>query len=94
MRNVTLEPLIIVYNPKFITDNGIDMQGNYDFFMNSLSWLEDMEESISIRPKIVDANIMMLKGSQYLVLMIITVFILPIIIFCLGFIIWRSRKNL
>lgn len=86
--------LVIVYNAKFAMDEMLDIQGNYDFMMNALSWVEDKPDSLALRPKMLDTNRMYVKGPQYVLLMMIAVLLIPSFAFGAGLVVWLRRRHL
>ncbi len=86
--------IVVIYNAKFILDDMLDMQGNYDFFMNAFNWLQDQKDSMAIRPKMIGTNMMFLKGTQSMILMIVGVLVIPLIVFVMGLFVWLRRRYL
>lgn len=86
--------IVVIYNAKFILDSMLDMQGNYDFFMNAFNWLQDQKDSIAVRPKMIGTNMMFLKGTQSIILIIISVLVIPLIAFGAGLFVWLRRRHL
>ncbi|HEX3048402.1 MAG TPA: GldG family protein [Bacillota bacterium] len=86
--------IVVIYNAKFILDSMLDMQGNYDLFMNAFSWLQDQKDSIAIRPKMIGTNMMFLKGTQSIILIIIAVLVIPLVVFGVGLFVWLRRRHL
>ena len=85
--------LVVTYNAKFLEDSLIEMQGNYDYFLGTLNWVEGKKESISIRPKMLGSVSLVLKGSQFVMLSIISIVVIPAVIFLLGLFVWFKRKG-
>jgi ABC-type uncharacterized transport system involved in gliding motility auxiliary subunit len=86
--------IIVIYNARFAKDNMIDVQGNYDFIMNAFGWVQDKEESIAIRPKMMGANLMFVKGTQSIILMIVSIIVIPMVAFGTGLFVWLRRRHL
>lgn len=85
--------MVIVGNAGFVTNDYIDTQGNFDFLMNAMNWVEDRDDSISIRPKSINTNSMFVKGEMYTIVLIISVVIVPLIAFSAGLIVWLRRRH-
>jgi hypothetical protein len=68
--------------------------GNIDLFMNSLTWLENRPESLSIRSKGVMVFPMQITGMHMIVFGVLFVVIIPLAFFVTGFIIWIKRRHL
>lgn len=64
--------LIVIGNATFATDGLFDQQLNGDVFLNSVTWLSNLEDSIlSIRPKeITNRRIVMTMSRQFLVIVL------------------------
>lgn len=86
--------IIVAGNAMFVDDDYIDTQGNFDFFMNATNWVRDRDESIAIRPKLINANMMFVKGEMYIIVMAVSVLIIPLLAFLAGFIVWIKRRHL
>jgi hypothetical protein len=69
--------------------------GNLDFFMNSITWLQDRPETLSVRSKNMFQLPMMGLNSFLINLYgIIIVIIIPLGFFIAGFVIWLKRRHL
>jgi ABC-type uncharacterized transport system involved in gliding motility auxiliary subunit len=68
--------------------------GNVDLFMNSLTWLEDRPETLSLRSKGVMIFPMRITGLHMLIFGILFVVIIPLAFFVTGFITWLKRRHL
>jgi ABC-type uncharacterized transport system involved in gliding motility auxiliary subunit len=68
--------------------------GNLDLFMNSLTWLENRPESLSIRSKGLMIFPMRITGMQMIIFGILFVVIIPLAFFIAGFITWLRRRHL
>ncbi|MFP4378351.1 MAG: GldG family protein [Spirochaetales bacterium] len=70
------------------------VNGNLDFILNSFSWLEQQEETISIRPQTTLQFPMNLTGMQSLIFAAIFIAIIPLAILISGLVIWLRRRHL
>jgi len=68
--------------------------GNADFILNSLNWLHDEKESISIRPKSLTTSYLKINAFQKLVIAGIAVILIPLLILGAGFVMWLRRRHL
>ena len=68
--------------------------GNRDLFMNSLAWLQDRPEAISIRSRSLFLLPMSLDSMQVIVFIVLFVFVIPMAFFASGFITWLKRRHL
>jgi ABC-2 type transport system permease protein len=87
--------LIVVGNIQFLSQ-ALTMQvpGNGDFFMNSLDWLREQKQSISIRPKNLLQMRLSLTNLQALLFSGLVVIVLPLLILGAGFFVWMRRRHL
>jgi ABC-type uncharacterized transport system involved in gliding motility auxiliary subunit len=68
--------------------------GNIDLFMNSVSWLQNQQETISVRPKSLIQFPMQLTGTLVLLYSALAVIVIPLAAFIVGGIIWLRRRHL
>ncbi len=68
--------------------------GNSDFILNSLNWLHDEQESISIRPKSLLSSYLRINAFQKLVIAGIVVILIPLVILGAGLVMWLRRRHL
>lgn len=80
-------------NSKFVENNMLDIQGNIDLFMNSVNWVLDKKEAISIRAKMMNSNKLIVKGVSYIVLLVVSILVIPLLVFGTGWIIWLRRRH-
>jgi ABC-type uncharacterized transport system involved in gliding motility auxiliary subunit len=66
--------------------------GNKDLILNSVAWLSQDTDLISIRAKEADDQRMFLTGGQALGVMLISLLGLPLIPIVLGVMSWWSRR--
>jgi ABC-type uncharacterized transport system involved in gliding motility auxiliary subunit len=85
--------MVIAGNAVFVDNEYIDIQGNFDFLMNSLNWVEDRDDSITIRPKSINTNSMFVKGEMYTIVLIISIVVVPMIAFAIGLVVWLRRRH-
>jgi ABC-type uncharacterized transport system involved in gliding motility auxiliary subunit len=71
---------------------GID--GNRDLFMNSLTWLQDRPENITIRAKSLYLLPMRMNLGQIIIFGALFIFIVPVVFFTAGFVVWLKRRHL
>jgi thiosulfate reductase cytochrome b subunit len=62
--------------------------------MNSLNWLQDREENISIRPKSLTVPRLNINASQQLILAGVVVILIPLAILASGLFVWLRRRHL
>jgi ABC-type uncharacterized transport system involved in gliding motility auxiliary subunit len=76
-----------------ITNFG-QIPANLDFFMNSITWLEDRPESLSVRSKNVFLMPLMMSTLQTRVFAGIFIVLIPLGFFVSGLIVWLKRRHL
>lgn len=89
--------LVVVSNGHFISQvsnqDFAEVGGNMDFLMNSMNWLQDKKESISIRPKSLETGRLSMNGLQSLLFSGIVVILIPSTVMVCGIIVWMRRRH-
>ena len=84
--------LAVVGDSDFAANAILGVQGNRDLFLNTVNWLAQQENLISIRPKQAsDRRLTMTAGQQDLVFML-SVFVIPLAVFASGIYAWWRRR--
>lgn len=87
--------IVLVANSAFLNRQFINaIPGNTDFFFNSLNWLQDRQEVISIRPKTLLTMRLRITGFQSLLLSGVTVLLIPLGVLGTGLFVWLRRRHL
>ncbi|MDR0312007.1 MAG: GldG family protein [Treponema sp.] len=68
--------------------------GNMDFFLNSITWLQDRPETLSVRSKSMFLLPMMINAFLINLYGVIIVIVIPVGFFIAGFVIWLRRRHL
>jgi hypothetical protein len=68
--------------------------GNLDLFMNSLTWLEDRPENLSVRSKSLFILPLRLNGLQMVIFGLLFVIVIPLALFAGGLVTWLKRRHL
>ena len=69
---------LVVYGTSNVASNQfLNLQGNRDFFLNTVSWLAEQEDQISIRPKDARQTPVFLNANQAQVVFLLPVVVLP-----------------
>lgn len=84
---------IVIGNAFIATNEIINLNGNEDLLMNSINYLQDKEDKLSIRPKTRQSEPLTLKGNEGNYLFGILVIGIPAIILIIGMVIFIRRKN-
>lgn len=74
------------------TVNQLVSGGNFDLFINSINWMADREESISIQAKALDGGYLTVSSSASAFWSVILIGILPIGFMVVGIYVWIRRK--
>jgi hypothetical protein len=69
-------------------------EANTDLFMNSLTWLEDRPETISVRSKSLFLLPMRINLAQVIIFGVLFMLIIPLAFFAAGFVTWLKRRHL
>jgi ABC-type uncharacterized transport system involved in gliding motility auxiliary subunit len=87
------ETRIVVFGDSDFASNGwLGIQGNRDLFMNSVNWLAQQENLISIRPRDPEDRRITLTADQQERIFWLTVFIIPGLILIGGVHTWWRRR--
>ncbi|RKN78920.1 GldG family protein [Paenibacillus ginsengarvi] len=85
---------VVIGNTQFLADQIISEQGNRDFALNSISWMQEFTENVTIRPReeaaLQQAFIMPNKAKM---IFYGTIVIYPLAILALGGTIWWRRRK-
>ncbi len=86
--------VLVAFGDSDFVMNKYLQQGNPDLFMNSLNWLTEDEELISIRPKSVDeqAMIQKLSGQEIRLVSYASIFTIPLLLVIIGARVWWKRR--
>jgi ABC-type uncharacterized transport system involved in gliding motility auxiliary subunit len=84
---------IVVYGSSNLAANQfLNLQGNRDFFLNTVSWLAEEEDQISVRPKDVRQTPVFLTSQQAQAVFAIPVLVLPGIVLVGGIVTAVRRR--
>jgi ABC-type uncharacterized transport system involved in gliding motility auxiliary subunit len=88
-----VEARFAVIGSDFVTNSLLGVQGNRDLFLNTLNWLSQQENLISIRPKDPDDRRITLTADQQRWVKFLALLILPAAIFGAGIYNWTRRRG-
>jgi len=84
--------IAVIGDSDFAANAVLGVQGNRDLFLNTVNWLAQQENLISIRPKqATDRRLTMTAGQQNLVFLL-SVVIIPLAVFGTGVLAWWRRR--
>jgi ABC-type uncharacterized transport system involved in gliding motility auxiliary subunit len=84
--------LVAIGDSDFASNMAIGVQGNRDFFMNALNWLAQQENLIAVRPRQPQDHRLTLTADQQNRIMILSIFIIPGLVFATGVYTWWRRR--
>ena len=85
--------IVVFGDSDFANNTYFYQQGNADFFLNSINWLAQEEDLISIRPKDIKSTPITLTLTQGRIIFWLPVVILPAAVLIVGFISIISRRR-
>ena len=84
--------VVVIGDSDFAANGGLGIQGNRDLFMNTLGWLSQQENLISIRPKEPDDRRITLTATQQANITWLSLLIIPACVFGTGVYTWWRRR--
>ncbi|MCX8160094.1 MAG: GldG family protein [Candidatus Saccharicenans sp.] len=88
------ERLAVFGDSDFITNKYYNLSGNGNFFLNTVNWLTEEADLISIQPRTTAPRSISLTPSQGRFLMFLSVILLPVAVLAAGLSIWFRRRSL
>jgi len=76
----------------FASNSVLGVEGNRDIFMNAVGWLSQQENLISVRAKEPDDRRLTLTARQQNGLTLLSVFVVPGLVFLTGVYSWWRRR--
>jgi ABC-type uncharacterized transport system involved in gliding motility auxiliary subunit len=76
--------IVLVGDSDFAANEFVNLSGNRDFFLNTLSWLAEEENLIAVRPKESRSAPVFLTGAQGQVLFLVPVVLIPLAVIVAG----------
>jgi ABC-type uncharacterized transport system involved in gliding motility auxiliary subunit len=84
--------VVVVGDSDFPSNAALGIQGNRDMFLNTLGWLSQQENLISIRPKEPEDRRITLTATQQNNILWLSIVIIPAIVFGTGVYSWWRRR--
>jgi ABC-type uncharacterized transport system involved in gliding motility auxiliary subunit len=84
--------IVAVGDSDFASNMAIGISGNRDFFMNAMNWLSQQENLIAVRPRQPEDRRLTLTADQQNRIMILSLFIIPGLVFATGVYTWWKRR--
>ncbi len=89
------EAILAVFGDSdFTTNSNFHFSGNGDLFLNTVSWLAQEKNLISIRAQESTFAPLFLSRAQGRVLMYVSLIVLPMGILVIGLSVWKRRRSL
>lgn len=91
-----IDTKLVIYSSALITNDSANQQvngNNYQLIVNSLNWICNQENTISIEPKSFSIQNLQITVGQFNAWRTILVVIIPILILAGGFIVWFRRRR-
>ncbi len=83
--------LVVFGDSDFATNGMLGIPGNPDLFMNTVSWLAQQENLISVRPRPAAERRLTITANQQRGLMWMTMGV-PLFLFAMAFVVWSKRR--
>jgi ABC-type uncharacterized transport system involved in gliding motility auxiliary subunit len=86
--------LAVFGDSDFASNKYYGVSGNGNFFLNTVNWLTEESDLISIQPKTSSPRTVQFTPSQGRLIFFVSVVILPLLILILGISVWLRRRSL
>ena len=86
--------LAVFGDSDFVTNRYYNLSGNGNFFLNTVNWLTEEADLISIQPKTSSPRTIHLTPSQGRMIFFFSVVILPLLVLVAGVSVWVRRRSL
>ena len=84
--------MVVIGDSDFPTNSVLGVQGNRDFFLNTVNWLAQQENLIAIRPREPEDRRLTLTADAQSRIFMLSVFLLPGLVFAAGIYSWYGRR--
>jgi hypothetical protein len=85
--------MVVVGDSDFMTEGNINAQANGDLFLNIMNWLLRGRENELIAGKTINADVLMIRGRDFIRIAIICCVVIPVILFFSAFALWFANRN-
>lgn len=86
--------LAVFGDSDFATNRYFNFSGNGNFFLNTVNWLTEEADLISIQPKTSSPRTIHMTATQGRILFFVSLIILPLIVLVTGISVWVRRRSL
>lgn len=84
---------VVIGSSAMLAGEAFNLQGNRDFILNTVGWLQGEGEKVTIRPVERSLRQTYVSGSEALAIFLGTVVLLPVIFLVTGGVIWWRRRR-
>jgi ABC-type uncharacterized transport system involved in gliding motility auxiliary subunit len=84
--------IVAIGDSDFVSNFAARVPGNRDFFLNTLNWLSQQENLIAVRPRLPQDHQLALTADQMNRMMLLSLFIIPGLVFATGVYTWWRRR--
>lgn len=84
--------IVVVGDSDFAGNNALGVQGNQDFFLNSINWLAQQENLIAIRPRDAQDRRISLTADDLQRIFLLSLLVVPGLVFAAGVYTWWRRR--
>jgi ABC-type uncharacterized transport system involved in gliding motility auxiliary subunit len=84
--------VVTIGDSDFAGNSALGIQGNLDFFLNTVNWLAQQEDLIAIRPREAQDRRLTLSADQLTRIMLLSLFVIPGVVFAAGVYTWWKRR--
>jgi ABC-type uncharacterized transport system involved in gliding motility auxiliary subunit len=85
--------IVVFGSSSFAANNYVGAFGNRDLFLNTVSWLAEEEDLISIRPREVKSTPIFLTAPQIAIFRWVPMGLIPLVIAVVGSAVWVQRRR-
>jgi len=86
--------LAVFGDSDFATNRYFNFSGNGNFFLNTINWLTEEADLISIQPKTSSPRTIHMTATQGRILLFVSLIILPLVVLVAGISVWVRRRSL
>jgi ABC-2 type transport system permease protein len=85
--------MVVMGDSDFLTTGNINAQANGELFLNTMNWLLGDREGGAVAGKTINADVLMIRGRDFIRIAIICCAVVPLILFLTAFGVWFSNRN-
>lgn len=85
--------VVVFGSSQFASNKFFKLQGNGDLFMNTVSWLAEDENLISISPRSIKAQPVVLTADESMIALVVPVILTPLVVVIAGVVVFFYRRR-